>query len=527
VSAELAGIALVGTAAWLIVRAAEGPPLGALALAIVAVRFVALAKGPLRYAERLTGHDLALRRVARARTATYARLQRERRPVPRGDALSRLLSDVDAVQDALLRLALPAAVAAGAGLVVVAATWFVSPTAALVQTAGLVIIPLLAYGLRQRDAGRLAAARAAASATADDVVHGVADLTAQGALPAAIARAASHADAVAALERRTGRRAALVGGLVAAVPGLTAVAVAHVGGPVVLALVTLAALEVVVPLASAAVRHAELRGALARVDVGGVRLGRSPAPTQNDNRVTGLSARGVRVRYPDANSDALDGVDLDLPYGSRVAIVGPSGSGKSTLLAALAGLVPLAGGSVAVEGGPAGWPAVGGVFADAHVFHASIRDNLTLGRDSLCRDSLCRDCLCRESLCRESLCRERCVDGRLRDALVAAGMPDWVDRLDDVVGEDGAKLSGGQRQRLLLARVLVEPPSILLLDEPTEGLDPAMADAVLASALRAAGDRTVVVVTHRAAEAAGFTHVVELAAGRRVPAQPAFSGGEA
>jgi ATP-binding cassette subfamily C protein CydC len=473
-------------------------------------------------------------------------LQRERRPAPRGDALSRLLSDVDAVQDALLRLALPAVVASGVGLVVVTATWFVSPTAALVQAAGLVAIPLLAYGLRQRDAVRLASARAAASATAVDVVHGVADLTAYGALPAALSRAASQADGVAALERRAGRRAALVGGLVAAVPGLTALAVAYVAGSVVLALVTLAALEVVVPLAAAAVRHSELRGALARIDRRAV-SGGAARTARSDCRAPVLTARAVRVRYPDAQSDALDGIDMDVPYGSRVAIVGPSGSGKSTLLAALAGLVPLAGGSVTVgcgtvgcgtvgcgtvgcgtvgcgtvgcgtvgcgtvgcgtgQQGSTGWPAVGGVFADAHVFHASIRDNLTLGREHLGR----------EHLGGEKLGSDGCPDDRLRDALVAAGLPDWVDRLDDVVGEDGAKLSGGQRQRLLLARVLAEPPSILLLDEPTEGLDPAMADAVVASALRAAGDRTVVVVTHRAAEAAGFTHVIELAAGRRVP----------
>jgi ATP-binding cassette subfamily C protein CydC len=183
-------------------------------------------------------------------------------------------------------------------------------------------------------------------------------------------------------------------------------------------------------------------------------------------------------------------VDLSLPAGARVAVVGASGSGKSTLLAVLAGQVPLAAGKI--TGVAPGWPAVGGVLADAHVFHASVRENVLLGRDHL-------------------------DDGEVRRALGAAGLSEWADRLDQVVGEDGGQISGGQRQRLLLARALVEPPPVLLLDEPTEGLDPATADAVLDAALAAAGPRTVVVVTHRMAHLARFDVVVCLAGGKEVP----------
>ena len=200
--------------------------------------------------------------------------------------------------------------------------------------------------------------------------------------------------------------------------------------------------------------------------------------------------RGVTVRYPHGARPALDGVDLDLPAGRRVAVVGASGAGKSTLLDAIAGRAPVVAG--AVDGRPAGaepWQVAGGVFADAHVFHATVRENLTLGRDGF-------------------------GDDALRAALDAAGLPDYGGRLDEVVGEDGARLSGGQRQRLLLARALLDPPPVLLLDEPTEGLDPAAADAVLATALRAAGERTVVVVTHRQADLDRFDQVVRVDDGR-------------
>jgi ATP-binding cassette subfamily C protein CydC len=280
----------------------------------------------------------------------------------------------------------------------------------------------------------------------------------------------------------------------------------------------------VVPLASAAVRQAELRGALGRVRgllamevdpsaavpgpqesaerrspdgsrESAERRSLEPAERRSLDGPVRVRLSGVTVRYAGQEGHpvaALDGVDLDLPPGRRVAVVGASGAGKSTLLAVIAGRVAVHAGTV--EGVPDGaepWQVAGGVFADAHVFHATVRDNITLGRAGF-------------------------DDGELRRALRDAGLPEYGERLDELVGEDGGKLSGGQRQRLLLARALLDAPPVLLLDEPTEGLDPAAADAVLAAALRAAGERTVVVVTHRQADLARFDEVVRVEDGRLV-----------
>jgi ATP-binding cassette subfamily C protein CydC len=212
---------------------------------------------------------------------------------------------------------------------------------------------------------------------------------------------------------------------------------------------------------------------------------------------------GVVVRYRAGAPAALDGLDLDLPAGRRVAVVGPSGAGKSTLAGVLTGLVTPDAGRVTLNGVELSAyrteelpRAVGGLLAEAHVFHATVRENLLLGRGGADDDALAA-------------------------AAGAAGLLDWVraqpDRWDTVVGEDGGQLSGGQRQRLALARALLAAPGLLVLDEPTEGLDPAAADAVLASALAALpADHSVLLITHRLSGLAGLDEIVVLDAGRVV-----------
>ncbi|MER7005076.1 thiol reductant ABC exporter subunit CydC [Dactylosporangium sp. NPDC000555] len=511
---EAAGVGLVGTATWMIVRAAEQPPLAALAVAIAAVRAFALLKGGIRYAERLASHDVVLRVLADLRARAFAALAARRDPAwqssspgaSHADALSRVVSDVDAVQDLLLRAVLPAAVAGVVGVAAVAGVGAADIRAGALLAAGLfvagVALPLLGNALARTgpaSAAAIARTRGEVAESTVDLVHGAAELTAFGAMPAALAEASARGRRLARLEARAAAVTGLVTGFAAVVPAATAVGIAAlVHGPAapVLALVALTVGEVVTPLAAAAARQSEVGGAVQRVralvgDRTGDRDDMAEGPRRRALREpVDVRLRGVTVRYPHGVRAALEGVDLDLPAGRRVAVVGSSGAGKSTLLDAIAGRVPVAGGRV--DGVPAGaerWQVAGGVFADAHVFHATVRDNLTLGRDGF-------------------------GDRELRRALESAGLPEYGDRLDELVGEDGGRLSGGQRQRLLLARALVDAPPVLLLDEPTEGLDPAAADAVLATALRAAGERTVVVVTHRRADLARFDEVVTVEGGR-------------
>lgn len=210
----------------------------------------------------------------------------------------------------------------------------------------------------------------------------------------------------------------------------------------------------------------------------------------------GMDITGLRVRHRPEGPPALDGVDLRLEPGRRTVLLGASGSGKSTLIAALMRFVPYEAGSIRVGGrelrdcaGADVRRAITGMTQDAHGFHTTIRANLLLARPGA-------------------------TDAELREAARRARLLDWIESLpgrwDTPVGGDGAPLSGGQRQRLLLARALLADPPVLVLDEPTEGLDPDTAAAVLADILDATRGRTTLLVTHEQAGPAAADRTVVL-----------------
>ena len=203
-----------------------------------------------------------------------------------------------------------------------------------------------------------------------------------------------------------------------------------------------------------------------------------PAPR---GRVT-VALEGVTAAYQ-AGEPVLDGFDLRLEPGCRVALVGPSGAGKTTVTNLLLRFLDPQAGRVAIDGVDARGlrqEDVRSTFAlagqVAHVFDSTIRENLRLARPEA-------------------------TDRELLDALSHARLADWVeslpDGLDTYVGEEGSQLSGGQRQRLVIARALLADAPVLVLDEPTAHLDGPTAEALVADVLDAADDRSVLLITHR------------------------------
>jgi len=489
-----------------------------------AIRAFAIVRTVGRYGERLITHEATFRLLARLRVWFYehleplapARLQQYRA----GDLLSRIQADIDTLDHFYVRVLVPLAVGlAGIALGYLFLSRY-SVKIALIALAFLLLagvaLPLALRRLGAAPGRRMVESSAELRAALVDGLQGMGELTVFGGAE----RHARHIERLSleliAQQKRMSRLTGLGQGalglcanlalwlaVVAAIPLLQAGTLARPDLPM-LALFVLASFEAVMPLPQAfqmlGQTIAAARRLLEVVDARPqVREPAGPSPVPRD---FGLQIRDLRFRYAATGPWALDGIDLDLAAGRRVAVVGASGSGKTSIANVLLrfweyqeGTIRLGGHDLREYRSDDIRRLVAVVAQDAHLFNATIRDNLLLANPGADDAALIR----------------ACQAAQLHDFIAA--QPEGY---DSYVGEAGMKLSGGQARRLAIARALLKDAPILILDEPTEGLDAATEQALLQSLDRLMAGRTVLLVSHRPAALDTVDEVLVLDRGRIV-----------
>ncbi len=510
-------IAFITLLANVILMALSGWFIAAMALAGIAgvsinyftpaavIRACAIVRTLGRYGERLVTHEATLRLLSTLRVWFYQRLEPLAPAVldgyRSGDLLSRLRADIDTLDHFYLRLLLPTLVAFASSLVFVIFLFWFSPRLALIEAALLglagVALPLLLNRLGAPTGERINHLSSDLRTCLVNDLQGMGELL----IDAADVRHARRLERLSLDLSQAQTRMSQLDGIAQGAVGfcanlamwliaISAIPMVRSGElpPVqlaMLALFTLASFEAIAPLPAAFQGLGETLAAARRVFdlVDNQPAVQEPASSAKLSDDLTLNLKEVIFTYPGADSPQLQGLNLTLPVGGKLALIGPSGSGKTTLLQLLLKFRAPDSGEISLGGIP--YSAITGEtlrekIAVAtqynHLFNASIRDNLRLANPEATQDAI-------EAACRQAMIHD-----------FIAAQPDGY---ETSVGELGLRLSGGQVRRLAIARALLKDAPILILDEPTEGLDPHTEQLMMQNILQWCEGRSLLLVTHR------------------------------
>ena len=522
-----AGVGLLGVSGWFITASAltaAGVSFNFLGPSAM-VRGLSLLRIVSRYGERVVGHDATLGLLAELRTFVFRALiplapfLTRGRDWTSGDIVSRLTADVDALDTLFLQAITPALTVLVLGLSTAGIMSLFMPGAALALAAGVVLVAIAIPAVRIARGARPGAAVMAAGAELRgavlDTLDGHSDLAAFGITAAAEDRVGQAAGRLASARLRQGRAGADGALMVQVVAGVVLTAVLWIGlghfergeisGPALAGwlLAGFAIFEAAGPAA---------RGA-ARVGAAMASARRLAALTQEKPAITDpatpIALHDGEIRFEavdygyEPGRKVLDGLSLTLAIGERLAILGPSGEGKSTLVNLLLRLDDVQAGRITIGGTDIRQVAEADLHAhialmsqDTPVFLGSVRDNLQIG------NPVADDAACWQAL---------------EGARLGAFVRTLPHGLDSWLGEAGRTLSVGQARRLCLARALLSPAPVIVLDEPTSSLDHETESDFLADLGPATRGRTVLMVTHARLPAGAVDRVLRLEGGRLQP----------
>jgi ATP-binding cassette subfamily C protein CydC len=471
------------------------------------IRAAAMSRTAGRYTERLVTHEATFRLLAQLRVWFYERIEPLAPAVLEhyhsGDVLSRIRADIDTLNNVYLRLFVPVVVAVVASIILVTTLAFYQPVLAVLEAILLLIAGVLMPWSTQRLSQQ--AGQQTMQLTADLRAQLISDIQGMGELLVYGADTA-HAQQVHNLswqliqqQRVLNRLNALAQAALSLCANLAMWFALLLVIPLVvsaqlataelsmLVLLVLASFEVIAPLPLAMQSLGETLAAARRIFALATQALAIQEPLQPlavPQRFD-LQFKQVDLYYPQQAQPALQQVSFNLPAGTSMAIVGASGSGKSSIASLLlrfrepsAGQILINGQAIQAYNSSALRKQIAAASQHTHLFNTSIRENLLLANPEATQAEL------------EAACQATLIHDFIQ--VQPDGYNTWV-------GETGVKLSGGQVRRIGLARVLLKPAALLILDEPTEGLDPLTSVKVLDNILHLAQQRqqSIVLITHQ------------------------------
>ncbi|MFT9850140.1 thiol reductant ABC exporter subunit CydC [Aneurinibacillus sp. REN35] len=514
----LTGSMLTFTSGYLITRASEMPlTILLLYIPIVAVRTFGISRAVTRYIERLTGHNAVLRIVADMRVKLYELLEPQalfiRSRFQTGDLLGTLADDIEHLQDAYIRTIFPTVVAlflfVYSVTVLALFDWLFAVWIGLCLCIIIFVYPLVSLYVLKKHQIAWKAKRSVLYQTLTDAIFGLSDWMISGRKNRFIEQFMSGSkdsqqteQHIASWHQSRTLQLHLFSGAILLMVGVWAGMAAQNGDimPTYIAaftLVTLPILEGMLPISQAIEKIPSYMESLQRIE-----QIRQFAPEDSMEPQTipplqrpDIAIKDISFRYENQEEEALSRISLSIPHGKKIAILGKSGAGKSTLMQLLQGLMSPTSGEITIGGyhpchfGERIYDVISVLNQKPYLFATTVENNIRLGKKDADMDEIQR------------------VIAKVKLDEYIQSLPNGM---DTQMEETGQRFSGGERQRVALARILLKDSPIVILDEPTVGLDPQTETHLLDTVFSALDGKTVLFITHHLIGMEKMDHIIFL-----------------
>ncbi len=511
----LASISLLTLSGWFITSAAVAGLLAPDGVAVTfnfmqpaaEIRALAIIRTFGRYAERVVTHEATFRVLAEIRCWFFAKLI----PLSPGqlsshrsaDLLNGITQDIDTLDALYLRLCSPLLIAlVGGGMVVVFISYFsvsISFFVSIILLVSIVLIPLIFYRLGRHGAEKIVEDNADFKIKQIELLEGIAELTLFNAYTRYKNKLISVSEKLIETGRQNNQLSALSAAIISFIAQLTLLLTIVFAARlfqqdmitgaelVMISFCVWAVFELVTPLAPALQMLAKTRTAAKRIR----RIAEQPPAilkiihTEENLNAGDIKISQLSFRYSSQSEWVLNNISLSIPQGSKIAIVGDSGAGKSTLLQLILrffdpqqGRIEYAGSNYKQLDSHQLMAQFSVLSQQTQLFSTTIKNNLLIAKPSA-------------------------SDKEIVQAIKMAGLEQYIRQLPGGIktwiGKNGSKVSTGEARRIALARVYLKNAPVLLLDEPTEGLDLETENEVLTALEKIAEQKTLIMVTHKQA----------------------------